>query len=86
MLGKGEFGEVYSVLDLNNGNEFACKVIEKCNIVNIPYPYKSHIQEITFMDIINNINVIHLHDYVESNEKCFIFMDKYDTDLEQLLI
>ena len=53
--------------------------------MNNPALYKSHHQEITFMDIVNNINVIHMYDYVESLSKCYIFMDKCETDLEQLL-
>ena len=38
------------------------------------------------MEMINNENVIKFADYIESKSKCYIFMEKCDTDFEKYLI
>ncbi|CAL7941413.1 unnamed protein product [Xylocopa violacea] len=72
-LGKGGFAKVFLMTDVNNGNEYACKIIRKNRMQKI------HMQkiarEIMIHKELNHVNVVQLHHYFEDNLNVYMLLE-----------
>lgn len=73
LLGKGGFAKVFLMTDVNNGNEYACKIIRKNRMQKI------HMQkiarEIMIHKELNHMNVVQLHHYFEDNLNVYMLLE-----------
>ncbi|XP_014488736.1 PREDICTED: serine/threonine-protein kinase PLK1-like isoform X1 [Dinoponera quadriceps] len=72
-LGKGGFARVYLMTDVNNGNQYACKIIPKNRMQKI------HMQkiarEIMIHKELNHVNVVQMHHYFEDNLNVYMLLE-----------
>ncbi|XP_017757996.1 PREDICTED: serine/threonine-protein kinase PLK1-like isoform X1 [Eufriesea mexicana] len=73
LLGKGGFAQVFLMTDVNNGKEYACKIIRKNRM------QKVHMQkiarEIMIHKELNHVNVVQLHHYFEDNLNVYMLLE-----------
>lgn len=74
-IGKGTFGKVKLVYDVNNLQEiYACKLLKKSNIKN-KNDYLRLKRELLILTNVDHPNIIKIYEIIENNEVYFIIME-----------
>ena len=74
-IGKGTFGKVKLVYDVNNLHEiYACKLLKKSNIKN-KNDYLRLKRELLILTNVDHPNIIKIYEIIENNEVYFIIME-----------
>lgn len=72
MLGKGGFGEIYRVQDVETGNIYACKQINKASINNA----EQFQTELGLLKETDHPNVVRLYEVIESIDFIYLIMEE----------
>lgn len=82
-IGKGAFGKVYKVVDINNPNKFfAVKRLNKEDINKSDYLIKAYYRELEVMYACNSENSVILYEQFQSTNNYNIVMELCDGDLD----
>lgn len=73
VVGSGTFGTVYSALDLDTGHMMAVKEIKFQDIASHPAFFQQIKDEMTVMQLLDNINVVQYYGIEVHRDKVFIF-------------
>lgn len=85
-LGKGQFGKVWKAKQIQTGEIYAIKQIERKKIDNNPILKRLLQTEVSIMNQIKHPNILHLYDYLESKNNYYLVMDYCsDGDFEKYL-
>ncbi len=75
VLGQGQFGKVWKAKHYQNGKEYAVKKIDKSKINSNPILKRLLKTEVSIMHEINHVNILHLHDFLESKNNYYLVVD-----------
>ena len=73
-IGTGQFGEVWHAVNTSTGRDFAIKVAEKFKIDNYEILKRLLETEINIMHEIDHPNVLHLHEYIETENNYYLVL------------
>ena len=74
ILGKGTFSTVKLAIDMQTGEKIAIKILEK-NKIRCNRDFKRIEREISMVKIINHVNIAHVFDIKEDQERYYIMME-----------
>lgn len=74
-LGEGQFGTVYKAVRDKTNEEFALKTISKRKVVTNRKMKSLFDTEVAVMKKIRHPNIIHLHDFMETNNNYYLVLD-----------
>jgi serine/threonine protein kinase len=85
-LGKGQFAEVWKGINEKNKKTYAIKQMRKYPIISNPLLERLLNTEVSIMNEITHPNILHLHDFLESENNYYLVMDYCNKgDFEQYL-
>ena len=74
-LGQGQYGMVYKAIDETTSSIYAVKLISKILFKKTPQLLTLFATEMEVMSSIDHPNIVHLHEYLESNNNFYLVID-----------